>query len=455
MATNTYVALSKQTVSVAAANITFSAIPATYTDLVLVLQGAMVANARVDIYVGNGTVDTGANYSNTSLFANGVATTTTSLRNPSTSSMQGMFDSVGTGTNQVNSITHFQNYANTSVRKTVMGRFNSNSNGTGMFTGLWRSTSAIDIITLTGTSNFAVGTTASLYGIRAEGVSPAPKATGGAIYSDATYYYHAFGASGTFTPTQSITADVLVVSGGGGGSQNFGGGGGAGGITQLTSQSLTATAYTVTVGAGAAAGTSGVSVSATGSVSTFNGTSPTGGTGSKGGGGGQMPIGGASGNGFAAGLGGDSADNTRLAGGSGGGAGAAGSAASSSSPGARGGNGATSALINSIGAVVGVGENVSGTYYIGGGGGGGGESNYRNNSGWGVGFYFGPCDGGYGGGGNGGNGDFRSKNGADGRVNTGSGGGGGAWDGAAGAGGVLGTGGAGGSGVVIVRYAKV
>jgi hypothetical protein len=451
MATNTYVALSKQTVSVAASNITFSAIPATYTDLVLVLQGAMAANARVDIYVGNGTVDNNANYSNTSLFANGVATTTTSLRNATTSSMQGMFDSMGTGTNQVNSITHFQNYANTSVRKTVMGRFNSNSNGAGMFSGLWRSTSAIDIITLTGTSNFAVGTTASLYGIRAEGISPAPKATGGAIYSDDTYYYHAFGATGTFTPLQSLTADILVVAGGGGGGSftggNGNGGGGAGGLLSYSSQSLTATGYTCTVGGGGAGGLTAAS-SASGGNSQFGaltasvggGRGANGGSasnasavgGSGGGGQGTNDIGfqtgsaGTSGQGFA---GGNGTGGATAGGGGGGGAGAVG-AAGGAAIGGVGGIGATSAFINSIGAATGTGQLVSGAYYFAGGGGG---STSNTGSGLAV-----------GGSGGGGTGGYEAVAGTAGLPSSGGGGGAGR----------SANGGNGGSGVVIVRYAK-
>jgi hypothetical protein len=72
--------------------------------------------------------------------------------------------------------------------------------------------------------------------------------------SDGTYYYHMFPFTGTFTPTQSITADVLVIAGGGGGGGNWGGGGGAGGLLYFSSQSLTATGYTCTVGAGGTGG---------------------------------------------------------------------------------------------------------------------------------------------------------------------------------------------------------
>jgi len=60
-----------------------------------------------------------------------------------------------------------------------------------------------------------------------------PKATGGTITSDATYWYHTFSANGTFTPLLSISGcEVLIVAGGGGGGYGSAasGGGGAGGL---------------------------------------------------------------------------------------------------------------------------------------------------------------------------------------------------------------------------------
>ena len=42
---------------------------------------------------------------------------------------------------------------------------------------------------------------------------------------------------GIFTPTESISADILVVGGGGGGART-GGGGGAGGFQTFTSQAV-------------------------------------------------------------------------------------------------------------------------------------------------------------------------------------------------------------------------
>jgi hypothetical protein len=114
---------------------------------------------------------------------------------------------------------------------------------------------------------------ATLYGIRKYDTAGSPKATGGIISFDSANnkWVHAFTASGTFTPTEDITCEYLVVAGGGGGSQTRAGGGGAGGYRSSVSGessggggsaesalSLTAlTGYTVTVGAGGAGGTGG------------------------------------------------------------------------------------------------------------------------------------------------------------------------------------------------------
>ena len=65
---NTYVALDTRTLGANADDITFSNIPASYTDLVLVIVAAeATANTNgLRVRVGNNTIDTGNNYSNTS-----------------------------------------------------------------------------------------------------------------------------------------------------------------------------------------------------------------------------------------------------------------------------------------------------------------------------------------------------------------------------------------------------
>jgi len=72
MATNTYVALDKITVGSAVASVTFSSIPSGYTDLVIVGNlGTTSGSANIAMQVGNGSIDTGSNYSFTNINGDG------------------------------------------------------------------------------------------------------------------------------------------------------------------------------------------------------------------------------------------------------------------------------------------------------------------------------------------------------------------------------------------------
>jgi hypothetical protein len=258
MATNTYVALDKVTISGTSTNtITFSSIPATYTDLEIVFNGGVNTGTANILIQFNG--DTTTNYSYTQLTGDGG--TAQSYRGSTTSSILSNYWGYPTADNNTNMLFKVMNYANTTTFKTVLTRSNNAANGTSAVVGLWRKTpEAINSVTLfTSANNFANGSTFSLYGIASAEVGA--KATGGVISSDASYWYHTFLANGTFTPTQSLSCDYLIVAGGGGGGTR--GGGGAGGFRTATAQSLTTTAYTVTVGAGGA-------INANGADSVFN-----------------------------------------------------------------------------------------------------------------------------------------------------------------------------------------
>jgi hypothetical protein len=427
MATNTYVALDKATVSGSTTNtVTFSSIPSTYTDLVIVANGyTLTADISQRIRFNS---DTGTNYSLTYVGGNG-----TSASSGRTTSGTGIYANYLTGwsstsTQPGNWVFSIMNYANSTTYKTCLSRANqpvgSSYPGTEAVVGLWRNTAAITSLTIeagySSSHYFAAGTTLSLYGIRAEGVSPAPKATGGAIYSDDTYYYHVFGETGTFTPLSSLTASVLVVGTGGVGAVFAGGGGAGGSIGYSASVSLaSSTAYTATIGASGVipkVNSSGTKVqSATASTNcTFGGGAISTITGTAGGNGSETSTGGS---------------NLSYSGGTGTGGGGAGFAANGSAgPGGAGGSGVST--YSSWGLATGVGQNVSGTYYFAGGGGGGTGSGSSSGAG------------GNGGGGSGG------ADGLPGTRYTG-GGGGGAKNSPN-----YGDGGAGGLGIVIVRYAK-
>ena len=240
----------------------------------------------------------------------------------------------------------------------------------------------------------------------------------------------------------AATAKVLVVGGGGGG--QHGGGGGAGGFVYDASQTLTAVTYTITVGAGGAADSTGVnggdsSVSGSGfstltavgggHASGLGGLSRNGGNGGSGGGGGFTDSGTSSGGtgsqgGNGAGNGGFGS-NPYPAGG-GGGAGGNGTAATDTSHAGNGGPGIADA---SVGGLLTAGNAGVGGFIAGGGAGGLTGSNGGT-----------PGTAGSGGGGSGAAGASSPTAGA---ANTGGGGG---------SGGTSGPSAAGGSGIVIVSY---
>lgn len=453
MATNTYVALDKITLGSNTASVTFSSINQGYTDLVVVFEGYQTGNGDSRIQYNS---DTGSNtnYSETVVKGNGSTATSARSSNAAWSYLAYTDASIG----RTNIIAQIQNYSNTTTYKTVLSRFNTAGSTVGAVVGMWRSTAAITSITIsTSAFAYATGSTFSLYGIRAEGVSPAPKATGGAIYSDSTYYYHVFGSSGTFTPTQSLSCDYLVVAGGGGGGGQQGAGGGAGGLRAFASASLSATGYAVTVGAGGTRGGGAATTSrgSNGNTSTFNSNSVSGGGGGCGNGtygaalsGGSGGGGGINNNTAGTGNSGGYSPVEGYAGGTGAtnggaGGGGAGGVGVSVSGTVAGNGGVGTSTYNSINfqswlSATGVGQNVSGTYYIAGGGGGGNYSGYTVGTG------------GYGGGGTGTTLESGTPIYAQyGLSNTGGGGGGGGQTSNDTA-----YGGNGGSGVVIIRYLK-
>ena len=161
----TYEPIATTTLGSAAATITFSSIPATYTDLRLVLVGIGSLGSDVRIRFNS---DTGTNYSYTELDGNGIATQSTRATSQTfikLTTRWGISDTVPTM-----HVTDVFSYAG-STNKTILNNLSGDFNGTGsieVLVGLWRSTSAINAITYSLSSgNFSTGTTATLYGIKA------------------------------------------------------------------------------------------------------------------------------------------------------------------------------------------------------------------------------------------------------------------------------------------------
>jgi len=160
----TYEPIATTTLGTAAASITFSSIPATYTDLRLVIV-ATASTAAPDIQVQFNS-DSGSNYSHTRLIGTG----SSAISGQSSNQTYTYVDYTGLSTT-IPSLYEMDifSYAG-STFKTMLAKTSEDRNGSGdIFTSvsLWRSTSAITSIYLfLSAYNFATGTTATLYGIK-------------------------------------------------------------------------------------------------------------------------------------------------------------------------------------------------------------------------------------------------------------------------------------------------
>ena len=167
---NTYDPIATQTLVSTAATVTFSSIPATYTDLVLIVNAKDSSFTNRDIIVRFNS-DTGSNYSITYIYGNG-STAASGRYSNNTYCNLGYFTTRGTTDGYVG-IANIMNYSNTTTNKTMLTRSNAVSSdtslpGTEAIANLWRSTAAINSVALTSpTSTFAIGSTFTLYGIKA------------------------------------------------------------------------------------------------------------------------------------------------------------------------------------------------------------------------------------------------------------------------------------------------
>jgi hypothetical protein len=165
----TYEPLNTTTLTTATASVTFSSIPGTYTDLVLVIASLnnTATNTSFQFQVGNGSIDTGANYSLTELFGTGSAASSDRASNDTAAYLNG--PGIGTSTNIPNLyITNLMNYSNTTTYKTFLGRGGNSEKNLVATVNLWRSTSAINTIKIfQSANNMAAGSTFTLYGIKA------------------------------------------------------------------------------------------------------------------------------------------------------------------------------------------------------------------------------------------------------------------------------------------------
>ena len=162
----TYEKIEAKSLGSATSAVTFSTIPGTFTDLVLVSSVLTTVVGGIDIHLTFNS-DTGSNYSRTYLAGNGSAAT--SNRQSSVAYIR--INQVSYPDNNsipTAGITSIQNYSNSTTYKTLIARSSNASDGVDAVVGLWRNTAAITSITVTGNGgNLAVGSTFTLYGIKA------------------------------------------------------------------------------------------------------------------------------------------------------------------------------------------------------------------------------------------------------------------------------------------------
>lgn len=168
----TYEPISSQTIGTAVATVTFSSIPQTYTDLIIVATGTFASMDAYSPYFRFNS-DSTTTYAQTVLSGNG--STVTSSR---TSNQAQFYSGAVTGWDTSDAeralfIANIFNYSNSTTFKTTLIRQSlpaGSSQGTELLCGLWRSTAAITTIAITGNTSgtfSTVGTRLTLYGIKA------------------------------------------------------------------------------------------------------------------------------------------------------------------------------------------------------------------------------------------------------------------------------------------------
>lgn len=164
----TYVPIATTTLASGVASYTFSSIPSTYTDLVLI--GSNVAQTTGSNYLGlQFNSDVAANYSCLEIYGDG--SSVVSDLSPSNNIMQMGFGTRPGTTNYCSFIWNIMNYSNSTTYKTVLGKSNNPPasaayTGVNAIVGSWRSTAAVTSLTiLVSAGNIKSTTTFTLYGI--------------------------------------------------------------------------------------------------------------------------------------------------------------------------------------------------------------------------------------------------------------------------------------------------
>lgn len=164
MPTPTYDLIASSVLTSSAASVTFSSIPSSYRDLVLVVNcGADSANTTYGLLYFNG--DTGANYRRVNLWGNGSSTSTSGSNS---ASWIDTFINLDAGSSErALMIAEIMDYSTTNKHKSVLVRTAISSKWSMIVAGRWANTSAINSVQISAFSNsfYPSGSTFYLYGI--------------------------------------------------------------------------------------------------------------------------------------------------------------------------------------------------------------------------------------------------------------------------------------------------
>jgi hypothetical protein len=160
----TYEPIATNTLGSAVTTLTFSSIPSTYTDLIIVANLGASGAANVQIQY-NG--DTATNYSAGIMYTTGATAGAGPYANLSfTYGLNGA--AALPLTISSSGIININNYSNTTTWKNALCRYGNSNQESTCFVGTWRNTAAINSITLSSySSSYLTGSSFTLYGIKA------------------------------------------------------------------------------------------------------------------------------------------------------------------------------------------------------------------------------------------------------------------------------------------------
>lgn len=164
----TYNIIATTTLSTTANTVTFSSIPSTYTDLVLIAVYSRSGGTGQYAYVRlNG--DSASNYSFNHMTGNSSTTFGGRLNNATAATLGPYGSNTSTTQNAEVAIMDIIDYSNTSYLKTVLYQSGAANKVSEAGANLWRNTNAITSLTINidAPATFQSGNTFTLYGIKA------------------------------------------------------------------------------------------------------------------------------------------------------------------------------------------------------------------------------------------------------------------------------------------------